>query len=98
MLFVERIKAEHDRSMVKKAINFTTALSKHQCCGAFLHFMRELERTITPEDYKKAFGELKDMFLRGYLDPDLEHILQTQFPPGDMKSVSSIRQETNMYI
>ena len=84
--------------MVKKAINFATAVGKHQCCGAFLHFTRELQRALNPEDYVRAFGDLKEMFLRGYLDPDLEHALQTQFPPGDLKSISSIRLVSNIHI
>ena len=77
---------------MRKAVSYTIGLQKHQACGAFLHFLRMFERLAPPADYDRAYVELHKMFLRGLLDADLQHVLTTSFPPGDLSAIAAFRQ------
>lgn len=94
LLFVDRIKQDYDSSQpaMRKAVSYTIGLQKHQACGAFLHFLRMFERLAPPADYDRAYVELHKMFLRGLLDADLQHVLTTSFPPGDLSAIAAFRQ------
>ncbi|CAL1145066.1 unnamed protein product [Cladocopium goreaui] len=93
LLFVDRIKQDYDSSQpaMRKAVSYTIGLQKHQACGAFLHFLRMFERLAPPADYDRAYVELHKMFLRGLLDADLQHVLTTSFPPGDLSAIAAFR-------
>ena len=90
---MERIKQDYDSSApaMRKAVSFTTGMQKHQACGAFLHFLRMFEKIAPPADYERASVELHKMFLRGLLDADLQHVLASSFPPGDLTAIAAFR-------
>lgn len=93
MLLVQRIQSDHDRTplTMRRALTYQQALSKHQCCGAFNHFCQLLKRMMPPADFDLAYKSLSTQFASGYLDPDLSHVLETTFPPGEAASVSAFR-------
>ncbi|CAK9009367.1 Uncharacterized protein SCF082_LOCUS10261 [Durusdinium trenchii] len=93
MLFANRIQSDHDQTppSLRKALTHAQALSKHQACAAFLHFLGLLEQMSPPADFAAAKKSLLSQFQSGYLDPDLAHALDSQFPPGDAASVGAFR-------
>ena len=92
---MQRIQNDHDRtpSSMRKALSFSQALAKHQCCGLYLHFAQLLKRMMPPDDFVEAKKSLSSQFASGYLDPDLSHALETTFPPGDVSSISAFRRD-----
>ena len=93
MLLVERLQGDYDATPapMRKALTFAQGLVKHQGCGAFLHFLRELQKLMPPTEFEVAATNLRGQFQSGFMDPDLAHILETQFPPGDVGAVAAFR-------
>ncbi|CAK9086345.1 FO synthase subunit 1 [Durusdinium trenchii] len=93
LLFVERIMMDYDSShpALRKAVSYQVAVSRHQACGLFLHFLREFQKSSPASDFQKASSELRRGFLQGLLDPDLQHCLSTTVPPSDLHSISACR-------
>eukprot|EP00438_Fugacium_kawagutii_P023793 Skav228140 [mRNA] locus=scaffold2683:22736:26272:- [translate_table: standard] len=101
MLFVDRMIADHDNKppQLRKPMSYREAVELHQACGGFQHFLTSLERIAPGSEFKGMQEELKQQFKYGYLDPDILHCLNTQVPPGDLKSVSAFRTDAlNMYM
>ena len=92
-LFLQRILAAFDNTPapMRKAMTHKEGLVAHQCCGAFVHFLSELEKIAPPAEYQEAATSLTSQFGFGYLDPDLLHGLESSVPPGDVRSVSAFR-------
>ena len=76
---------------LRKAVSYQVAVSRHQACGLFLHFLREFQKSSPASDFQKASSELRRGFLQGLLDPDLQHCLSTTVPPSDLHSISAFR-------
>lgn len=95
LLFVDRIIADFDHTAqpLRKALSFRDALSKHQACGGFLHFLKALERIAPASDFQTMKDDLLRQFQYGYLDPDILHSLENQVPPGDIGAVSAFRTD-----
>lgn len=93
MLFVKRAEQDHDNMppTMQKALTYTAALQKHQCCGAYLHLVDELRKLCPPSDYDAIRSQLEIQFASGFMDPDLLHALQTTFPPMNPDAVAAFR-------
>ena len=93
MLFVNRAEQDHDNTppTMQKALTYTAALQKHQCCGAFLHLVDELRKVCPASDFPSVKSQLEVQFSSGYMDPDLLHALQTTFPPMRPDAVGAFR-------
>lgn len=76
---------------LRKAVSYQVAVSRHQACGLFLHFLREFQKSSPASDFQKASSELRRGFLQGLLDPDLQYCLSTTVPPSDLHSISAFR-------
>ena len=94
-LFCQRLVGDWDNSApsLRKAWNFKDAIVLHQCTGAFLHFQHLLERGFPAKLWPQAKATLTTQFLQGFMDPDLLHAMSTTVPPGDAKSIGSMRFE-----
>ena len=94
-LVVGRIVGDHDKALptMRKAVNFKEGLLLHQAAGLFLHFLRALQGVSPAGSFTDARSKLEDQFRQGFLDPDLQHVLQVSAPPGDPKSIAAFRTE-----
>lgn len=93
LLFVERAKHDFDNAapQLRAPLKYAAALKLHQACGAFIHYLREYEGMVASTDSMKDRNELYDMFVRGFMDPDLHHSLENSVPPGRIEDISSFR-------
>ncbi|CAK9093865.1 FO synthase subunit 1, partial [Durusdinium trenchii] len=93
MLFIKRLESDHDATPppMRKAFTFAQGLAKLQVCGAFLHFLSQLQKLSPPAAFEEAEKSLRTQFMLGYMDPDLSHVLESQFPPGDVSSIAAFR-------
>lgn len=93
MLLLSRLQDDHDNLPVsmRRAISEKQAISKHQICGAFLHFVDEFSKVCPAGSFSSIAQNLRTQFQSGYMDPDLAHCLETQVPPGDMSAINSFR-------
>ena len=93
-LFVDRLIKGHDDTMdtMRKAMTYKDAVGLDQLCGGFIHYLGELEKMMPPAMFMEASEALRMSFLSGFLDPDLQHCLQTQVPPGDLPGIGAFRQ------
>lgn len=93
---------EHDHDTLqpesRKPYTFKDANKLHQCCGAFLYFSQKL-RDIAPEkEYPAMLDSLKSQFVHGYLDADLQHVLECNVPPGDLAAIGAFRRPSGSLI
>ena len=97
---VDRLIRDHDNcaEQMRKAFSFKDALEVHQAAGCFLHFISELKKIAPPERFQQARDGLMEQFMQGFMDADLCHVLSSQVPPGDIKSVSAFRQDRSKHI
>ena len=93
LLFVERWTFEWDNTAVhmRVPLKYAAGLKLHQACGAFLHYLREYEQMVSASDALAARKDLYQMFLRGFMDPDLHHSLDNSVPPGRIEDIASFR-------
>ena len=92
---MDRLIHSHDSvtDTMRKALTFKDGMHLHQVCGAFVHFLGEMSKMTPTTIFQEASVELKQSFLSGFLDMDLQHCLQTQVPPGDCKGIAAFRRE-----
>ena len=85
--------ADFDNAPVpmRQAVKFATGLKLHQACGAFLHYLREYEKMAPAADVLQSRQELFQVFIRGFMDPDLHHSLEQTVPPGRLEDISTFR-------
>ena len=76
---------------LRKPCNYKDGVDKHRCCAAFMHYLEILQRMSPPSEFATARDSLREQFLSGLMDLDLLHSVQSQVPPGDIKSVSAFR-------
>lgn len=93
MLFLQRVEGDFDKTPapMRKALSYRDALSKHQCCAMFLHFLSRLQRMCPPSEFNEAAVNLRQQFCQGFMDPDLLHAAEQQVPPGDLEGVAAFR-------
>lgn len=93
-LFVDRLIKDWDRQPVglKKSWGYREAAQLHAVCGAFIHYTNVLKAKISEETYQAELPGLKEQFAGSFLDPELLHSLQSSVPPGDISSISVLRQ------
>ncbi|CAK9076667.1 unnamed protein product [Durusdinium trenchii] len=91
LLLIERMKADWDRSSVRKPWGVKETTHLHSMCGAFIHFRSMFEAKVSSEEYAKHSQSLHSNFLQGFLDADLEHGLLTTVPPGDVTNIGFLR-------
>ena len=46
------------------------------------------------KDFPAMERVLMEQFMHGYLDADLQHVLETAVPPGDLAAIGSFRRPT----
>lgn len=94
-LFLSRVLANHDNTPpeMRKALSYKEGVQLHQCCGAMLHFLREFQRIAPSADFEDARASLLSQFSFGFLDPDLQHSMESSVPPGDVSSVGAFRTD-----
>ena len=80
MLFIKRLESDHDATPPPMRKAFT-----------FLHFLSQLQKLSPPAAFEEAEKSLRTQFMLGYMDPDLSHVLESQFPPGDVSSIAAFR-------
>lgn len=85
------MKADWDRSSVRKPWGVKETTHLHSMCGAFIHFRSMFEAKVSSEEYAKHSQSLHSNFLQGFLDADLEHGLLTTVPPGDVTNIGFLR-------
>ncbi|CAK9022466.1 FO synthase subunit 1 [Durusdinium trenchii] len=92
-IFAQRVLADYDATPIplRQAMTYQKALQKHQACGAFLWFLSSLQKMAPSEMWPEIDKSLRSQFSQGYMDPDLLHALETQVPPGDLKSLGAFR-------
>ena len=95
LLFVQRLISDHDNAPapLRKPLSLREGVLKHQACAGFLHYLRVLQKMAPAADFDSMKTELHRQFAFGYLDPDIQHSLETQVPPGDIRQVGAFRQE-----
>ena len=93
MLVIKRMCDEYDftPSSMRKAWGYTTALSRHQACGAYLHFRTLMEKRVPGGKWNEIKSSLDSQFAYGFLDADLAHVLANEVPPGNLDSISAFR-------
>ena len=91
---MDRLLADFDQSVasMRKALSFKDGLVKHQACGGFLHYLKSFERMCPAAKFPEISEQLTKQFHMGFLDPDLLFSLESQVPPGDIKSISAFRR------
>lgn len=94
-IFAQRVLADYDATPIplRQAMTYQKALQKHQACGAFLWFLSSLQKMAPSEMWPEIDKSLRSQFSQGYMDPDLLHALETQVPPGDLKSLGAFRHQ-----
>lgn len=95
MLFLERMLADHDgcAPQMRKPLTYRDALSKHQACGGFLHYLNVLQKIAPSGEFAAMESDLRNQFRFGYLDPDILHSLEATVPPGDAQMVGAFRTD-----
>lgn len=98
-LFVARLLADHDRcpQTMRKALTYKDAVPKHQCCGMFCHLLDCLERNAPATQFKDMQDRLHKMFMESFMDPDLLHMVSSEVPPGDLKTVAAFRRGVRLF-
>ena len=93
-LFLDRLEHEHDTTFVdsRKALSFKDGLKLHQVAGLFLTMLAKLELVAPSRDFPAMRSGLLDQFMHGYLDADLQHVLEQSVPPGDPNSIGGFRR------
>ena len=75
----------------RQACTFKEVTVKHAVCGAFLHFLRQLEAVAPASKFSEMQEALRRQFQSGYLDADLTHVCETQVPPASLHDVGGFR-------
>lgn len=75
----------------RKPLTYKDPVLKHQCCGAYLHFMSQLQTRCPEKEWDGLHTEMREAFFNEFLDPDLLNALTTSVPPGDLLSIGAFR-------
>ncbi|CAE7854074.1 cofG, partial [Symbiodinium necroappetens] len=96
-LFWHRLINDHDKTPreLRKPSSYRDCLALHSICGGFTHFLAQLEKAIPEADFKKEDASLKQLFMSGVLDPEIQGALENAVPPGDLKSIGHLRTICN---
>ncbi|CAE7245345.1 cofG, partial [Symbiodinium sp. CCMP2456] len=88
---------DHDKTPrdLRKPSSYRDCLALHSICGGFTHFLAQLEKVIPEADFKKEEESLKQLFMSGALDPEIQSALENSVPPGDLKSIGHLREICN---
>ena len=76
---------------MRKSPSLREAVSLHQSCALFLHFLKILEVSLPSSEFPAAKEKLNASFLLGVLDADLITIGENAVPPGDIKAIGAFR-------
>ena len=77
---------------MRSAWTFRATLPVHQACGLFLHFLFLLQSRVPEEVQVQSKGRLRELFLQGYMDAEIEHVLVNTVPPGDLRNITAFRR------
>eukprot|EP00435_Cladocopium_sp_Y103_P074177 s6_g47.t1 len=92
-LFIERLCSDWDKlpSNMRKSLSLREAISLHQSCALFLHFLKLLEVSIPSSEFPAAKEKVFATFNLGVLDSDLITAGEKSVPPGDIKALGAFR-------
>lgn len=92
-LLVARMCGDWDRQApnMRKSWGYRDTVILHGACGCFLHCMECLQEKIPSAEFLKASETLKEQFMSGFFDPDLQHTLDTSAPPVRLDVVPFLR-------
>lgn len=76
---------------MRKSWGYRDTVSLHAACGGFLHCMECLQEKIPNAEFLKVSETLKEQFMSGFFDPDLQHALETSAPPVRLDMVPFLR-------
>ena len=76
-------------------MNFKDAITKHQCVGGFLFYMKIVQQRCPEAEWKDVKAELDSAFMKQFLDADLHSSLCNNVPPGDVMGIGAFRPGTS---
>lgn len=95
---LDRMKADWDRLPVKKPWSYKDAQLLHALCGVFLYLVDSLKSQLPEQDYQSSEGRLCDQFESGFLDAELQFLLESCAPPIQLNTVQFLRTEIHTTI
>ena len=90
--YLERLKRDFDRQPIRKAWTLKDAVDMHSYTGCFLHLMEQLKAEVPSSDLAEAMPQLQNQFFSGYLDAELEHVLEVKTPTTTCADIGFLRQ------
>ncbi|CAJ1371839.1 unnamed protein product [Effrenium voratum] len=98
-LLIQRLCVDWDKQApsMRSAWTFRATLPVHQACGLFLHFLFLLQSRVPEEVQVQSKGRLRELFLQGYMDAEIEHVLVNTVPPGDLRNITAFRDVTSKH-
>ena len=88
-----RMKSDWDRLPVKKPWTYKDAQVLHAVCGIFQYLLDSLKAQLPEHDYQSNEGRLCDQFESGFLDAELQFLLESSAPPIQLSTVQFLRTE-----
>ena len=94
--FVERMKVDWDRMGKgnKKPWNLRDGQILHATCGVFLTLTDDLEVQLPKQDWNECAPRLDQQFFSGFLDAELQRLLDSCVPPVPSSQVSFLRRRS----
>ena len=92
-LFIERYCHDWDQLAegMKRHLTMKEAIVLHQQCALFCHFMGVFEKTYPRGQFPAARDKLRNVFLMGGMDGELQLQAETTVPPGDLQALGAFR-------
>ena len=88
---LQRLESDWDRALTKKCWNYKDAQALHAVCGVFLSVVDSLRKNVPERDFQENFERLQEQFHSGFLDSQLQTLLETAAPPVNLLQVPFVR-------
>lgn len=85
------MQSDWDRLPVKKAWSHKDGQLLHATCGIFLHLMDQLKSHLPETDFLESENRLNTQFRSGFLDAEIQHLLESAVPPVQLSTVQFLR-------
>eukprot|EP00435_Cladocopium_sp_Y103_P038727 s2011_g10.t1 len=89
-LCLQRLENDWDRALSKKCWNYKDAQTLHAVCGVFLSIIDTLQKTVPEQDFEDNFDRLREQFHSGFLDSQLQTLLENAAPPVNLHQVQPV--------
>ena len=87
------MKSDWDRLPVKKAWSHKDGQLLHATCGIFVYLMDALKSHLPEQDFLESEHRLNEQFRSGFLDAEIQHLLESAAPPVQLSTVQFLRTE-----